>query len=94
MLDMPFATERCRVVALHARETSEALRSSLFIGLKTRWFRLDYLDESGRACRAYFADGSSRGFSGFFGGTDRLDGNVVAFFQPQPNGPQASPPSD
>jgi hypothetical protein len=63
--------------------TTAAVAFALIIGRITSWVCLDYLDQSGRNCRAYFADGSSRGWGGIFGGTHRLSRSIATFCNTQ-----------
>jgi hypothetical protein len=49
--------------------------SNLFgitIALSTKWIRMEYKDSKGIVKKDYYADGSSLGWGGIFGGTARL----------------------
>lgn len=42
------------------------------VGYSTKWIKIEYTDEQNMPRSAYFADGSSRGWGGIFGGTEKL----------------------
>lgn len=44
----------------------------LLIGSNTKWILVEYLDQSNKPKKAYFADGSMFGWSGIFGGTKEI----------------------
>jgi len=44
----------------------------LLVGKSTKWILVEYLDKNGNPGKAYFADGSMRGWSGIFGGTRKI----------------------
>jgi hypothetical protein len=44
----------------------------LVVGYNTKWVKVEYADESHRTIQAFFADGSSLGWGGIFGGTEKM----------------------
>ncbi len=44
----------------------------IVVGYSTKWMKIEYTDEQNMPRSAYFADGSSRGWGGIFGGTEKL----------------------
>jgi len=50
----------------------------LIVGNNTKWVRVDYSDEGNRYNRAFFADGSSLGWRGVFGGSEKMHKMLLA----------------
>ena len=44
----------------------------LVVSLKTKWVHVAFRDAAGQPGEAYFADGSTMGWGGILGGTQRL----------------------
>lgn len=65
----------------------------LVIGFGTKWVRVEYLDDNNNSCLAFFADGSSFGWGGIFGGTKRMYRSLKSSLQANSSTPSWSAPN-